>query len=77
MLKYVVEKQKDDIKVVQWYIDVLEDGKDTRELVGLYYEVNKKHKELQTQYSKMQKRLEAEVEKGKKKITEIQLMLKK
>ena len=31
------------MSVVQWYLDVMEDGIDTREISKVYYELKQKH----------------------------------
>ena len=38
---------KRETEVVQWYVQVFEDGKDTKEIVGLYSKLRKEHTKLE------------------------------
>ena len=34
------------MKIVRWYIDVFEDGKDTRDILNMYADLKVEHKKL-------------------------------
>ncbi len=40
------EELESEMGVVKWYIDVFEDGQDTRQIVKLYAVLKKKHNDL-------------------------------
>ena len=46
-----------ELELVSWYINVFEDGKDTRELIGLYDKLKKEHVVLLLQHEKSQMKL--------------------
>ena len=55
----------------------MEEGKDTKELVKLYYDVNQKLAALTKKHEKMKATLEAELKSKKKQLEKIQIMIKK
>ena len=42
-----VEQQKEELKIVRWYLDVFEDGNDTRDILNMYSALKVKFKKLE------------------------------
>lgn len=51
-----------EVSTVKWYIDVMEDGKDVKEIVKLYGKLKDKHKKLKEQFKITVKDLEARLD---------------
>lgn len=47
-----------ELSVVKWYIDIFEDGKDTRELVKLYHKLKVKHADKVQEHKEIKTELE-------------------
>ena len=43
-LKKKVAQYEKELEIVNWYVDVFEDGNDTKEIVQQFYEHKKEHK---------------------------------
>ncbi len=69
------ERLVNDTEVVQWYIDVFEDGQDTRELVKLYAYLKKAHETLKVQFKVSVKELELKVAKSSKRLARVMCKL--
>ena len=41
-----VNQANEEMKIVRWYIDVFEDGKDTRDILNMYADLKVEHKKL-------------------------------
>ena len=54
----------EELKLVNWYINVFEEGKDTRHLVGLYDKLKKDHAKLMVQHEKTQFILQSKLKKA-------------
>ena len=69
------ERLVNETEVVQWYIDVFEDGQDTRELVKLYAYLKKSHEALKIQFKVSVKELEGKVAKSAKQLARVMCKL--
>ena len=49
-----VNHQREELKIVDWYIDVLEGGNDTREIVKNFSKLKKDHAKLLVEHEKAQ-----------------------
>ena len=56
------------MKIVKWYLDVFEDGNDTRDILNMYQELNVKYKKLQKDYEIELERLKRLLKKSQKEV---------
>ena len=57
-MKMKIKQYEDELEIVKWYIQVLEDGIDTRQIVKEYYQLKKEHSVLQETTEKQIKKLQ-------------------
>ena len=70
-LKKKVAQYEKELEVVNWYIQVFEDGRDTREIAQQFYEHKKEHELLKEKTGKMIAKLTKQNKKMKKSNNEI------
>ena len=52
-LKEKVSQYQEELEIVKWYIQVFEDGKDTKKILAQYYSQKKEHELLKEKSGKM------------------------
>ena len=57
-LEAKLRMRDNELSIVKWYIDVFEDGQDTRELAKLYGKLKKKHNDLKQEHMNVKQSLE-------------------
>ena len=72
-----VAQQMHELELVSWYINVFEDGKDTRELIELYDKLKKEHVVLLLQHEKSQMKLQMNLNRTKKELADAFNQLKR
>ena len=70
-LKAKVAQYEQELEVLQWYIQVFEDGKDTKEILAQYYTLKKEHEVLKEKNGKTIAKLTKQNIKMKKENSEI------
>ena len=70
-LKQKVARYEKELEVVKWYIEVFEDGNDTREIVSQYYAQKKEHELLKEKTAKRIAKLTKQTKKLEKSNNEI------
>ena len=58
---------------MKWYIEVFEEGRDTKELAGLYYDIKMKFAALTKKHDKMKATLEDDLANKKKQLADIKI----
>lgn len=57
-LEAKLRMRDNELSIVKWYIDIFEDGQDTRELAKLYHKLKKKHQDLRLEHTTVKQSLE-------------------
>ena len=69
-LKKKVAQYEKELEIVNWYVDVFEDGNDTKEIVQQFYEHKKEHELLKEKTGKIIATLTKQNKKLEKSINE-------
>ena len=65
MLKEKVSQLQDELLIVKWYLEVMEQGVDSKEVIREYAILKKKHKILEDTTSRKIKKLQESLKKTK------------
>ena len=76
-LERVNYQLQQEAEIVKWYINVFEDGQDTREIVELYSKLKVKHKRLITKHEDMLSKSSSDIKSLTKELAAVKRNLKK
>ena len=67
-LQALVKDKNERLEVVDWYINMFENGQDTRRIAKELFKLSKKHKKLQKEYDLTKNELETKIKYLEKKL---------